>query len=429
MSKAVKYLPYLVVIICLIVSATRYYSFINNFAFGDLHIKIQGARDMAEDSSAYFYHNKRVDTLTTQQPAVTGLTSTPFVTYLHTPFINLTRCDSKKIYFWIEYFLFFCCFTLVIYLTKSVIRRYIQCASLLLFFLFSRYFFFHLDGQVYVLYALFFLILMALLSRGNNFMFGVVFALAIFCRPVFILTAPLFLLYYNKQLIKGLIAGIALLAVFTVFTHTVYYWKEYQQSMKLYSYENPHYFNKQEPFKKIIAIKAAGNCYEPVDWNKIFALRGGRRKPGLLYPLQSYLLNNKITITNTLFYSLITLAITAAIIFLMRKKYKSILPYQLMAASFIFYIVADVCIPAPRGDYNFIIWMFGAFVVIAYGNRLAAALMLLGLVLNHTYPSTFWLGQYGEGIMLIACLIVVFTPAKNNIIASDNRTLLKQPKT
>lgn len=422
MGKLVKLLPYFIILVCLILSAAYYHRFIPNLAFGDLHIKIQGAKDMSENNSAYFYRNKRVDTLAPGvQPAVTGLTSTPIITWLHLPFINMTKCDAKKAYFWVNYAMYLFSFLLVLYLTKNIVKRYILAAVLVLFFLVSRYFFYHIDGQVYVLYALQFLVLIALLNKKQYFLFGLVFAIAIASRPVFILAVPLLLLYYNRHVIIGLMAGGVLLAIFTLITHTLSYWQEYNQSMKLYTYENPNYFNKHyhytlqnTPFTKIIAITTKGDCYTPINRDSIFKIPGGMRKPGLLYPIQSYFLNNKIIITNNWFYTGLTLFAVAIITFFIRRKYNSLLPQQLMAATFVFYIIAEVCIPAPRGDYNFVIWMFGAFVVLAYGNRLAMALMLLGLLFNHTTASTFWLGQYGEGMMLIACLLVIFNPPRNN---------------
>jgi hypothetical protein len=128
-----------------------------------------------------------------------------------------------------------------------------------------------------------------------------------------------------------------------------------------------------------------------------------------LAPVQFWLLKLGKTITNTTFYSAIAGFLCLMIAFGVRIRFKEISAEKLILLMFVLYIVSELCIPAVRGQYSFMLWLFGAALIIAQANIVEAAVMLLGLLIFYHLPhvkNSF--NGFGELIMLLACLMFLF---------------------
>ncbi|HWB26676.1 MAG TPA: hypothetical protein VG738_14425 [Chitinophagaceae bacterium] len=400
-------LPYIIIISSVIISFFYYHKHIAGLPSSDLGPKITSALAIAHKQPAYFEAdgNMPKDSLT----IVNGCTVTPFVLLLHYPLTALSNCSTKETWFIIQYLLFAACALFTIAFTPGPVRRYVQCFAFVAFFVYSQYWFIHLyAGQVHILYAFLFFLMYALKALKKEFLFGLVVAITIACRPLFLPAAIMLLIWRNRRSLQGLVTGFVLLFLFTVFTGSFSYWLEYSKAMKLYSLQMPAADSSHPEIKFTAPVTyfppcGAAQADDTVILHKIAAGRPG----GLARPLQSYLLRNNILITNTLFYVLISFTIIAIIIFFLRQRNRTISTEQLLCAFFIFYIITEICTPAPRGPYNYMLWLFGSFLIIAKGNYAEVLLLLLGLSLNSDHPYIHHGREWGEVLMMVAGISLI----------------------
>ncbi len=403
-------LPYCLVVVAVFLSYVNAHNQLQDLMFSDLGPRVTSATALAHKQPAYFEieANLPVDSLKN----LNGCTITPFVILLNYSLPHFSTCSIKEIWLVGQFLLFVACGILTIAFTNNPGRRYLQCFSFIIFFVCSRYWAIHIyAGQIHILYAFLFFLLYALKARQKEFLFGVTLAFAIACRPLFFPSVFIVLIWYNKKALYGLLCAAAFLALLTVVTGTVPYWFEYLRAMRLSSLEMPAVTHPEIEFKRPETYFPPCTTAQSRGWiisdiNKQMENIG--RAGGLLKPLQTYLLEKNILITNTLIFSGIAFAASAIVTFFLKVKNKAIGADKFVFLLFVMYILSEICTPAPRGPYNYVLWLFGAFMIISRGNFSSIVLLLIGLSLNHDHPYIHHGREWGEGLMLLAGFLFLF---------------------
>ena len=122
-----------------------------------------------------------------------------------------------------------------------------------------------------------------------------------------------------------------------------------------------------------------------------------------LRSVQFYMMKAGIVLTNTKLFALAALMITAIICLIKRKRVQS--AEQLLAMMFLLYLIAELFTPALRFGYYLVQWATVSVIILSNyrTNKLSAALMLMGLLINNGYlpfPDEYE-GSIGEALMLL----------------------------
>ena len=383
-----------------------YHTYMYYCRCGDMGIKINAATAQAQSRDAYFY------TLSGGQKVVNGVTATPLLNLLHTPFINFNSCQVKQANFWINFVsLAGCCFFIAWFVGKRHwVRIYLLSGIIFFIILFARPFYYNLErGQVYVIYTMLFFALLFLLQKKQYFILGVVWAFAIALRPIFLTGTVLTLLYFNRKLITGLLCGVLLVVVITVFTGTAGYWKEYPAAMKHYAYEVPCAkgagcveWNWHAVADMDSAYSDCKQTLTPVETNAINkVLYAGTYFQGL----EAWLVDAHKTITNTNFYSAILCTLALLLALGIRFRFKAIPVEKYALLIFLFYIISEICVPAARLRYSAVVWLFPIVIMMASANIFEIILLLPGLYFFYDYHHLNY--TFGELWLLMPCLVYV----------------------
>jgi hypothetical protein len=262
-------------------------------------------------------------------------------------------------------------------------------------------------GQMYVFYTFLFALMYYLYIsklKYNEFLSGVVGGLFILFRPFTGIAGLGFLLLGRKKWIAGCAVGfVAGILLFVLPQPKV--WQDYFAAMKEYVNENlntGHWEAKAVSYTKPVSIEGSTNI--PV-YESFYI--------GNLNPYHNFLLKRGITVNMNM--SLILYA--AGMIFLswlffrIRKKIAG--PDILFLFGFFGYILAELAIPAPRGAYNMIMWIFPLSLIYlrARSNIPLLVILALAMLLLHGFPFYFPLqGQLPEIMFLFLTAFVVFFP-------------------
>ncbi|HWB26561.1 MAG TPA: glycosyltransferase family 87 protein [Chitinophagaceae bacterium] len=405
-------LPFIIIVICVTVSFINAQKLLPLFPTNDLGPRIAGAVAITEKKSAYFYNQPGVpaDSLT----ILNGCTITPFAILLHYPLKFLTSCSVREVWLVIEYLLLLACCIIAVMLTPQATGKYLLCICFALFFLFSKYWLMHLVlGQIHILYAFLFFVLYGLKVKDKNFLFGLVLAFTIACRPLFAPAVIMLFLWYNKKSLYGLAAGCVFLVLFNVFSGSTRYWMEYARAVKMYSLQIPADAHPEIAFKKPVTYLEPCTALQNTttgDAKKINGLFNGLSRPaGLIKTIEDYLVANNIIITNTVYYSAVMLALAVLLILLAKNRIKTMPANKFLCLLFLIYITSEICTPAPRGPYNFMLWMFGAFLIISGKDYRGIILLFIGLALNYDHPYIHHGREWGEALMLLAGFLLLFS--------------------
>jgi len=396
----------IVMLVLFITSFIFYRSHMYDFECGDMGLKITGARLQTQGASAYLY------TEPDSSKVIDGVVSTPLLNLLHTPFINFNSCQVKQASFWVNFVLLLLVLLFIIWLFSGVkkIRLYALAFFLPVFFLFANPFFYNLlRGQEYSLFALIFFVLLYLLKKEQYFMLGIIWVLAIAIRPLFLAGTLLVLLYFNRKIIAGLVTGAILVVLLTLLTNTMGNWKEYLVAMKQYVHELPDDASGVGIYKgehRAGFNSSFNDCQGTLSPTGLVRFRS-KFHGILLQPLQFWLLKRHKTISNTTFYSAIAGLLCLIFAGAVRLRLKKITAEKYAATLFVLYLFCEVCAPAPRGEYSFILWVFGTTLITAKANVVEIALLVIGLLAvdNVIY---FKIPGMGEICMLVACIMFIF---------------------
>ncbi|HWB24718.1 MAG TPA: hypothetical protein VG738_04520 [Chitinophagaceae bacterium] len=385
-----------------------YYNYHYKFDYGDMAMRVEGAKLIKEGRNAYYYGSPgKID-------SVTGVVSTPFLNFFHMPLSGLDHCTIKDITFWMEFVLMAACLVLTFWVTRNPLKRYVQCGVVILFFLVPRYWYFNVSiGQIYILYTLLIFVLYLLVVKKRYFIYGIVLAISIAFRPLFVVPGLILLLFYfNKNSLKGLLVGGIALLLFTLATKTFGDWLEYNAAMKYYTAQTPFALKANgvvfnEHF--IAGSKTYSDCKMDNSKSGFYYLGKGKNFGSILNSQVIVIKYLGIVAVNSLPYLLFLFAALFSVVFFAKRKFPALTPHKYAMLFFLLYILTEIIMPAPRGNYNFILWLFASALIVARGSYGEILLIIAGLLLNNNKPFVInHAREYGEVLMILAALIFLF---------------------
>jgi hypothetical protein len=332
---------------------------------------------------------------------INGVTVTPAFLWMNMPFAEMDFCRASDWWFGNQAGALFLCGLFLLISIRSFSQKLVALFGFILFFAFSRNFYLHLhSAQVYVLFALVFSTVYLLLKSkpgSKFFIIGIVLSVAVWLKPFFIFAFIPFLLQNNRSFVKGATITAAILVLQVLAFDQVKYWKEYASAMREYAsditiQDEPYYFQKFPPTFPV------ADCIYPMRNPDKLPLKSNG-----LASAQYYFFRLNVQLTNPLVFGVIALAVCLLVGWLSRKT-KS--PEHLLALMFLLYLVAEIFTPARRAGYYLVEWAPAAIVILCsyQSNKMAAILMLAGLIINNGYVpfESVHLGSVGESLMILS---------------------------
>jgi len=137
-----------------------------------------------------------------------------------------------------------------------------------------------------------------------------------------------------------------------------------------------------------------------------------------LRSVQYYLFRLGVDLRDPKVYGITALMIATCVAFFNRKRKLS--TEQFFAMLFLLYLIVELFTPALRFGYYVVQWAAVSLMVLANykQHKVAAGLMLLGLLINHGYipfPDVYE-GMAGESLMVMALIWFVFLNGNTKII-------------
>lgn len=385
----------------------------NLFAADDLVLRINGAALLHNHENVYtykwtkgepekyFYYSQRPTQI------INGITSTPFLLWTHTAFINLSYCDIKQVWIIIQLLCLYAAIFFLINSTQLFVKQFFILLGSILFFAISPNWLVHLEsGQVYVIYALFFSIFYWFEKKGfrkKKLYQSILLSVAILLRPILIISFVYFFIKKDFEIIKTSVISFFIIFLFTLFLYPVSYWKDYNQAMKEYSKEVIDQISvpntiipNQEPDKNIACL------YKPE--SRTF-------NAGALYTLQKYLSNIGIKASHIFLYIFSCFLGILILIFPIRKKIEFLSKEQSLVLLFLMYLIFELTTPTVRNPYNIIQWLAISLIIISNWkeNLLSVILMLIGLMLNqHIFIEFTYSREIGEILMIVSAFLFIW---------------------
>jgi len=395
-----------------------YYTWL--FGGADLRDRIVGARLLNTMHSPYYYKWSPGDPEEFINPnlipnrSINGISAAPGTLYILYPISFLKYPLIRVIWLVMQYFflgsIFFYFFRQK---TSSNVKVLLALFGILFFFC-SPFWLLHIDrGQVYIMYAYFFLLIYRnLKSRktGLQFSAGLLITLAIYCRPTFfVLVLPL-LLAFNPRVFAGLFLG-GCIALFLLFFN-FHLWQDYLTSMSMFTKVTAGLQTSVEsPIVYPETIEGTTN----LRMGKLDFMCGG------LAPLDTHL-SKIFPSTSGMVFICVYLILVGLLVFLLWKKIRTKDPILFILFGFLFYMLAEYVMPAPRGAYALMQWVVPVLLML-YTERMSIAdriLMAIGLCFMVDFPFYFpFLNDIGE--LLLVYSIVNFI-RKYPMVKTNHKT-------
>jgi hypothetical protein len=382
----------------------------------DLKRRIIGARTLDTNFPVYQYNWKPGDDtryFTTNDPqpkGLNGLSVPPSILYFLYPLSKFSYIHIKFIWTFLLMGFFF---GTVFFIVKSMQKQLqpeqllqIAVATVLAFC--SVTWLVNIErAQIYILYAFLFAVLFYSYQRQTTaslISFGILFAISAWLRPYFaILFIPL-LFTKNKTAIISTIAAGAVLLVITYLQKDL--WIDYFKAMERYVTYNA--VTVDYPLGTLSGYVDGINTYDKVkvDW-----LASGIQSAG-------YIIFNKYSLyIPTMVYNLFVALSAVAI-----SNYFKNLPKQyFLLVGFVCYLMFEIIVPAQRGNYNVIQWLFAIIALLAVEQHVSKhqqILLIIGFCLIQSWP--FHFPQFaGLGELLLIFVVL------NQLRIARNRFLLE----
>ncbi len=390
-----------------------------NYGGVDLRQRIVGARMISHDQSPYFgkwspgQSERLMDPNLNRHDSINGVTVAPGTLYILYLFSGLSYFLIRILWALFQYILIGYIF-LYFFSRTEASKKFLLVFICSVFFLSSSIWFLHIErGQVYILYAFFFTLLYQLYCRQKKLAFffaGFLLAFAIYCRPTFIVLLIPFLFIKNRWLFIGFICCGFLLMIDVYFHFN--WWRDYSIAMSVFTgFTNEAAANPiVQQFPKV--IEGMDNLTK---YKTDFSCGG-------IKPIHIWIEN--FIMASSYLYLTIYAFVVILLVLIFKNKLQQYKPASLFLFGFALYIIAEYIMPAPRGAYNLIQWIFPVLLLLKENFltplRLVLLMFALCLVTNYPYYLPF-LQDLGELILLFCLLGSLFKPP---IQVSHNRNFI-----
>lgn len=411
MDKVTRYLLISITAGFLLFTLIKSFQLTKKYGGTDLRCRIVGSRLARAHKSAYFYKWNPADGVFYLDPnddnkrLVNGNVVTPAVLTVIYPIARLSYPQVRWIWSILQVLAMFGSIYML-FKQKNILTTLMVASPLIIGIVCSDIWLYNIErGQMYVFYTFLFALMYYLYTsklKHNEFLSGFVGGLFILFRPYAGVMGLGFLLGGRKKWIAGCLAGLVLGALAFVLPQRNN-WNDYFSAMKEYVNEvlDRGHHNEQaiEPAKPV-NIEGSTN----ITVYEYFGV--GAINP---YP---FFLKNKGIIMDT-WLSLIVLGLIIAILCFLfyRFRKKNADPEVLFLFGFFSYIVTELCMPAPRGAYNMIMWLFPLSLIYLRARSNWPVLIVLGLalLLLHDYPFYFpYQDKLPETLFLLLTLYWIF---------------------
>lgn len=348
----------------------------------DLCNKIIGARLLRENRSPYLYFWKEGDPQSLYNPyetlggKVNSLTAPPSLLVLMEPLSYLSFAEVKWSWFLFSYLAILACIYLFSRLAEPG-ERILVWAFSIFFFLSSAAWLLHVErGQVYILY-LFLLCCSYYFYRRQwiGFSIASLIVLTWLRFPFAIFLLPFLSYWRSSKLWIPALVTIVMLSGITLLMTAPLDWIEYRMAIKEWS------------VAQIMQTEIFADAHSET-WKKLLVEKEAERdylisNSSLQYLVQYHL---KLKLTPALLNLLFMLG-AGIVLFSLRRYFSDKRKEILFLVSFLIYVLFELCIPAPRYNYNYIQWLFPFLLLITLKekNRLGMGykvFFLLGMLMN-----------------------------------------------
>ena len=404
-----------VVSILVIFAAFKSGYYTQHYGGTDLRDRVVASRMMDSGRAAYFFKwregiserllNPNVD----RTSAVNGVTASPGGLLLQSAFAWMDYPRIRMLWTVCQYLfaaLIFCFFFANEKNSRDS-RYYLICIGVL-FFLCTPIWLMYIErGQIYLFYAFLITSLYMLIQRGKKWtslLGGVVFAIMLYCRPIFaVLVIPLFFLSFDGWMLAGLAVGCIPLGLHA-WLH-IDLWKGYLEAMRIYM----HFDRDKGSTAGLHAInyprliEGASN----LSFYKKDFICGG------ISPISRRLSDFGLNLPSNFYLALYGFLVAAATAWYKIRQISPSTSNRLLFG-FLLYILAELVLPAPRGAYHMVQWIFPVLVFLHQPrfSRKTLALLVTGLCLINGFTFYFpYCHDLGE-VLLLLCLLSYLSSRK-----------------
>ncbi|MBC7904518.1 MAG: DUF2029 domain-containing protein [Gemmatimonadaceae bacterium] len=380
----------------------------------DLRMRIVGARLTEAGKSPYFHKWSPADGERLLFPSpryerrVNGNVVTPAFSYLLIPYSRLGYSTIRYSWTIFQYLVLVSCFVLLMRGVRDKSKMLVPASVCFFGLVTSDIWLYNIErGQVYVIYAFVFCILFRVYQKGSErmkFFAGMLCGLMIFLRPFFAVVAVPFFVNREKKWMTGWLAGLVL-GVLVFVLPDVAIWKEYFAAMQVYAAELMRTDTALENF----ATPVFPSSIEGMD--NVAEYRGF--KAGGMNVVSAYLYSLGVRM-RPVHGILLYMAIVAGLCFFyLRNLGRQTVAAHPVLFAFLLYILAEICMVAPRGGYNLIQWILPVCLLsyVNAGKNWMQAALILGLLLLHDFPFQIKFGHDAGEAMLV--LVLVYTLFSN----------------
>jgi hypothetical protein len=247
---------------------------------------------------------------------------------------------------------------------------------------------------------------------------GFIGGLFILFRPFAAVIGLAFLLSGKKRWVIGNILGIIGGSLVFVLPKPSL-WQDYFEAMNMYASQftgKAYYVTTAIEYPRPELIEGLNNLSESQQFNI--------SRLDILY---NYLKKAGMVVSQNMLYILCALVILLLSFCFFKTKKKVHCPTRTFAFAFLLYILAELFVILPRGNYNVIQWLFPLGLIIS-GLRLFQPLFILiitGILLLHNFPFVFpYQAAIAEGIFIGVIVYYVFF--YNSVIEDVDQPLRSQ---
>ena len=356
--------------------------------------------------NAYFYRwspgdpEQYLDPNTPLTTASNGVTVAPGTLYFLSLFSPL-RYPVLRVVWTVILYLFALYILSFFFFQKdnSPEKRYAIAVIGVLLFLCSSVWFLNIErGQVYVLFAFLFTLIYQLYRSPKPWaqtLAGVVLALAVYCRPNFLLLLVPLLLVRNWRALSGWLGATLCLAVHA-YDH-LGLWKGYSAVINEFSDvagPKPHIWRAPQTYPA--GIEGVNNLTK---FKNDFICGG-------ISPLSSWL-DASIGAQPFYLYLVVLVLIVIALVWIYRKRLIGADAPTVVLFGFLLYVTTEYIMPTSRTAYNLILWIFPVLLFLQQFRLSPRAVILLiaGLCLMNGFPFYFpYLQDLGEMLLIFVLL-------------------------
>jgi hypothetical protein len=379
-------------------------SYTVHYGGNDLRTRVVGARLLGTGQSPYFYKWHPGDPEQFIDPScriygivANALTVTPALLYFQSLITWMSYPYIHVIWNIFQYIL--CLFIFWFILSRNdstTLNRLYVLVIGSVFFLCSTIWLFNIEaGQAYIIFPACMCLLYYLITkktRPASLVAGLLFALVVYSRPNFIFLGLPLLLTLNRRFIVGSAAAGILLLIHAYTNQDL--WRDYFTAVSMHAKLNLHAIVEQDVVIYPTIIEGTDNVAK----FKVLDVAGF---PPLRWLFANWHLHNSYS------YIILYAAVASFVLFFFRNVIKKGDARLLMLLGFLLYIISEFFIPATRGGYNLIQWIFPVLLILHSKSvtKLQVMMMVTGLCLVVSFPVSMRFTHSGGELLLIYSLI------------------------